>query len=121
MDIRIPFMMRGPGLPHKQVDTRPVLNIDFAPTFLSMADLEAPPWMDGISFFPLSNQNADDETGMDRKFLIEYHGEGSRETVSPDCMYDEADTLSVSILELHTTNTYPPRLQECSIIYLLRW
>lgn len=104
MDIRIPLMMRGPGLPHRQLDTRPVLNIDFAPTFLAMAGLEAPPWMDGISFFPLSKQNADDGTGMDRRFLIEYHGEGSRKTVSPDCVYDEVGTLS---------NCVPEQLCKC--------
>jgi arylsulfatase A-like enzyme len=98
MDIRIPLMIRGPGFPPKQMDIRPVLNIDFAPTFLAMAGLEAPAWMDGLSFFPSPQKNLNNGTGMDRKFLIEYHGEGSRKTVSPDCPYDQSDTLSVSIL-----------------------
>jgi len=108
--------MRGPGLPHRQLDTRPVLNIDFAPTFLAMAGLEAPPWMDGISFFPLSEQNADDGTGMDRRFLIEYHGEGSRKTVSPDCLYDDVGTLSVSVAESCSTNTSCPRLPDTTVL-----
>jgi len=113
-------MMRGPGLPRRQMDARPVLNIDFAPTFLAMAGLEAPPWMDGISFFPLAKQNADDGTGMGRKFLIEYHGEGSRKTVSPDCLYDEVGTLSVSVAESHSTNTSHPRLPHTTVLdYLL--
>ena len=112
--------MRGPGLPHRQLDTRPVLNIDFAATFLAMAGLEAPPWMDGISFFPLSKQNTGDGTGMDRKFLIEYRGEGSRKTVSPDCLYDEVGTLSVSVAESHSTNTSYPRLPHTTVLdYLL--
>ena len=112
--------MRGPGLPRRQMDTHPVLNIDFAPTFLAMAGLEAPPWMDGISFFPLSKQNADDGTGLDRKFLIEYHGEGSRKTVSPNCLYDEVDTLSVSVAVSHSTNTSHSRLPHTTVMdYLL--
>lgn len=109
-------MMRGPGLPHRQMDTRAVLNIDFAPTFLAMAGLEAPQWMDGISFFPLSKQNADDGTRMDRKFLIEYHGEGSRETVSPDCLYDAVDTLSVSVVESQSTNTSHSRVPHTTVL-----
>lgn len=99
MDIRIPLMIRGPGFPHKKMDIRPVLNIDFAPTFLAMAGLEAPAWMDGFSFFPFPQKTVNNGTGMDRKFLIEYHGEGSRKTVSPHCPYDQSDTLSNCIPE----------------------
>jgi hypothetical protein len=113
MDIRIPLMMRGPGLPHKQMDVRPVLNIDFAPTFLAMAGLEPPAWMDGLPFFPLPQQNANNGTKIDRKFLIEYHGEGSMKTVSPDCPYDYSDTLSVSILDLYNNYPFPAKLEHC--------
>ncbi|XP_021931864.1 N-acetylglucosamine-6-sulfatase-like isoform X2 [Zootermopsis nevadensis] len=99
MDIRIPLMMRGPGLPRKQKDVRPVLNIDFAPTFLAMAGLEPPAWMDGLPFFPLLQQNANNGTKIDRKFLIEYHGEGSMKTISSDCPSDYSDTLSTCVPE----------------------
>ncbi|XP_069693166.1 N-acetylglucosamine-6-sulfatase-like [Periplaneta americana] len=104
MDIRIPLMMRGPGLPQKHVVTRSVLNIDFAPTFLSMAGLEAPPWMDGVSFFPVQDSNSTNGTEIDRKFLIEYHGEGKKKTVSSECPYHQNRNLS---------NCVPEQLCKC--------
>jgi N-acetylglucosamine-6-sulfatase len=111
MDIRIPLMVRGPGLPHKQLDARPVLNIDFAPTLLAMAGLEAPAWMDGLPFFPFPQSYSNNGTEMNRKFLIEYHGEGGRKTVSPECPYGQDDTISVSILEFYNNNHLSTKLE----------
>ena len=96
MDIRIPLLIRGPGLPAKKLISQPVLNIDFAPTFLDMAGLEAPSWMDGTSFLPLLEDIGNYEKDENRTFLIEYHGEGSNTTISPDCPFHSDNTLSVS-------------------------
>jgi hypothetical protein len=53
---------------------------------------------------------------MDRKFLIEYHGEGCRKNVSPDCLYDDVGTLSVSIAECSSINTSCPRLPDTTVL-----
>ncbi|CAH2002851.1 unnamed protein product [Acanthoscelides obtectus] len=52
-DVRVPFLVRGPGITPGAVVDDIVLNIDLAPTFLHMAGVEPPPHMDGRSALPL--------------------------------------------------------------------
>jgi len=52
-DIRIPFIIRGPGVPAGVSRDEMVLNNDFAPTFADLAGLPPPPSVDGRSFAPL--------------------------------------------------------------------
>ena len=57
-DIRVPMLLRGPGVHqpnHRIVEN--VVNIDIAPTFLEMAGLEVPEYMDGESFLPFALDN----------------------------------------------------------------
>ncbi|XP_023327891.1 putative extracellular sulfatase Sulf-1 homolog [Eurytemora carolleeae] len=49
VDTKVPFLVRGPGVPSGLVLQEPVLNIDLAPTFLDIAGLQKPPHMDGKS------------------------------------------------------------------------
>ena len=51
--IRVPLIMRGPGIPRAFRDPRPVANIDIAPTILDAADAEAQRVMDGRSLLEL--------------------------------------------------------------------
>lgn len=97
-DIRVPAYVRGPGIDADAANTmdKPVLNIDFAPTFLDMAGVELPPDMDGASFLPLiakrgasGRGDADSvrrgsDAGGDTwrtDFLLEFHGESWRPSV----------------------------------------
>jgi arylsulfatase A-like enzyme len=52
-DIRVPAVMRGPGVPEGQRIDAIVLNSDFAPTFAEIAGIEPPDFVDGRSFLPL--------------------------------------------------------------------
>ena len=67
-DTHIPFLVRGPGITPGSVSNQPVLNIDLAPTFLDIAGLEKPPFMDGKSILPTFSNP---EKKLRDAFLIE--------------------------------------------------
>jgi N-acetylglucosamine-6-sulfatase len=50
--IRIPLIVRGPGVPAGKTVHGQVSNIDFAPTLLDAADAKAGRTMDGVSLLP---------------------------------------------------------------------
>ncbi|KAM7360350.1 extracellular sulfatase Sulf1 isoform 2-T3 [Cochliomyia hominivorax] len=52
-DVRVPFLVRGPGIQPAKVVDEIVLNVDLAPTFLDMGGVPTPPHMDGRSILPL--------------------------------------------------------------------
>jgi arylsulfatase A-like enzyme len=52
-DIRVPFVVRGPGVPAGRHDGELVLNNDLAVTFAAMAGVRTPEFVDGRSFLPL--------------------------------------------------------------------
>lgn len=52
-DIRVPFIVRGPGITAGSTLEHMVGNIDLAPTFLAIAGLPVDPGMDGHSILPL--------------------------------------------------------------------
>ncbi|MFH4975295.1 hypothetical protein AB6A40_002004 [Gnathostoma spinigerum] len=55
-DIRVPYFIRGPGIPRNLTIRNPVLNIDIAPTILDMAGVDQPDFMDGRSLLPLIHE-----------------------------------------------------------------
>jgi arylsulfatase A-like enzyme len=57
-DIRLPLVIRGPGVPAGQVITQMALNIDLAPTIAELAHVSSPDWVDGRSLVPLWKQPA---------------------------------------------------------------
>uniref|UniRef100_A0A3Q3WD40 N-acetylglucosamine-6-sulfatase n=1 Tax=Mola mola TaxID=94237 RepID=A0A3Q3WD40_MOLML len=75
-DIRIPLMVRGPGIKPKQTLKAPVLNIDLAPTILDISGVNLSSVnVDGQSF--LSQMAPSLRNGTERPFfLVEYTGEG---------------------------------------------
>ncbi|MDX6582394.1 MAG: N-acetylglucosamine-6-sulfatase [Solirubrobacterales bacterium] len=50
--LKVPLVIRGPGVPKNQTVHGQVSNIDFAPTLLDMADAKAGRKMDGVSLLP---------------------------------------------------------------------
>jgi arylsulfatase A-like enzyme len=67
-DIRVPMVMRGPGVPAGVRIEALVGNIDLAPTIAEIAAAEVPDFVDGRSFVPLL-QDADEP--WREAFLIE--------------------------------------------------
>ena len=51
-DIRVPLLVRGPGIARGSVDAMS-MNIDLAPTFASLAGVQTPDFVDGRSLVPL--------------------------------------------------------------------
>jgi arylsulfatase A-like enzyme len=50
--LKVPLVIRGPGVPKGQTVDGQVSNIDFAPTLLDMANVKAGRTMDGVSLLP---------------------------------------------------------------------
>uniref|UniRef100_A0A915PHV8 Sulfatase N-terminal domain-containing protein n=1 Tax=Setaria digitata TaxID=48799 RepID=A0A915PHV8_9BILA len=55
-DIRVPYFIRGPGLPKNISIREPVMNVDIAPTILDIAGVAIPRHMDGRSLVQLMRQ-----------------------------------------------------------------
>lgn len=52
-DVKIPLMVRGPGIPAGTVRKQTVANHDLAPTICDLFGVSHPTWVDGRSFKPL--------------------------------------------------------------------
>ncbi|KAL7046484.1 hypothetical protein ACKWTF_002592 [Chironomus riparius] len=78
-DVRVPFLLRGPGIVAGSLVEEIVQNIDLAPTFLDIAGVQVPPHMDGKSILPLIiNRHRSIKYKWPDTFLIE--SSGRRET-----------------------------------------
>ena len=82
-DIRIPFVIRGPGVPQNMTTDQFALNVDIAPTIVDIATGKIPDVFDGMSLKPyLSMEKLSELKVMEKnkaaanqEFLIEYYGE----------------------------------------------
>jgi arylsulfatase A-like enzyme len=70
-DIRIPLIVRGPGVPEGETLHHMVLNNDLAPTFADLAGVERPSFVDGRSLKPLLAQEPTPPEDWRKRFLIE--------------------------------------------------
>jgi arylsulfatase A-like enzyme len=83
-DIRVPFVMRGPGVPRGVRLTPLVVNNDLAPTFAALAGVTPPSFIDGRSFLPLFD---DPEQSWRHSFLIARRQRESFELNGPASFY----------------------------------
>lgn len=90
-DVRVPLLIRGPGLLQDHLLSYPTTNIDLAPTFLDLAGVPIPKYMDGTSLkSALTSSMASDDHAQNeileagrqdpiqlrRTMLVEHSGEG---------------------------------------------
>jgi N-acetylglucosamine-6-sulfatase len=70
-DIRVPLLVRGPGVPEGEKLPHMVLNNDLAPTFADLAGIEPPEFVDGRSLAPLLDETPTPEEDWRTRFLVE--------------------------------------------------
>jgi arylsulfatase A-like enzyme len=68
-DVRIPLIVRGPGIPQGIVRDHLVANIDLAPTFAQIGAAAAPAFVDGRSLLPLLSASVHSRTPWRNKLL----------------------------------------------------
>jgi N-acetylglucosamine-6-sulfatase len=74
--IRVPLIVRGPGVPAGGVRDHIVLNNDFAPTFAQLGTASAPAFVDGRSLNPLLDRDPPEPANWRSAFLVEGHAGG---------------------------------------------
>jgi N-acetylglucosamine-6-sulfatase len=75
--IRVPLIVRGPGVPEGRTREHLVLNNDFAPTFAGLGGAETPSFVDGRSLVPLLSADPPPSTNWRSAFLVEAYGSES--------------------------------------------
>ncbi len=66
--LRVPTLMRGPGIPAGETRSDPIMTIDLAPTFLDAAGAQPDRAMDGVSMLDVAR---DGDRGWSRAVLTE--------------------------------------------------
>lgn len=92
-DIRVPLMVRGPGIASGQRKDDLVLNIDLAPTILDLASITPPDIMDGQSFKSSLLSTSPPEISR-TDFLVEHQGE--YDFINPGCPQYDGQPLNVT-------------------------
>jgi N-acetylglucosamine-6-sulfatase len=98
-DIRIPLIVRGPGVPEGRKLDHLVLNNDLAPTFADLAGAEVPSFVDGRSLKPLLTDAPPPPENWRQAFLVEAMAESAEVPPSVD---------DQSLIPLLTGDTQPP-------------
>lgn len=88
-DIRVPLMIRGPGIEPGSHVASPVSSVDLFSTILEMGGTEKP--SDGTSMLRKN-------ISIDRTLLIEYRGEHANNRQKSGCPINDADSnITVSL------------------------
>jgi N-acetylglucosamine-6-sulfatase len=92
-DIRVPLIVRGPGVSKGRTLPHLVLNNDLAPTFADLAGIKTPSFVDGRSLKPLLSGEPTAEEQWRQAFLVEAAASEGRGPPSPS-----ADEVSIEPL-----------------------
>ena len=92
-DIRVPLIVRGPGVARGSVDAM-TMNVDLAPTFAALAGARVPDFVDGQSLVPLLNGST--PPGWRDAVLVEHEGPAALPG-DPDYQADDNPTSYVAL------------------------
>jgi N-acetylglucosamine-6-sulfatase len=84
--IRVPLLVRGPGVPAGLVVEELALNVDLAPTFAELAGVDVPEFVDGRSLVPLLNGAHTDrwrQVGLAEVFEVNVESGSDQSLVPP--------------------------------------
>jgi arylsulfatase A-like enzyme len=96
--IRVPLIVRGPGVPANRSLDHLVGNVDLAPTFLALARAQTPDTVEGRSLVPLLGSSPPAQSSWRRELLIEYlGGGGGTESIGPVIRADALRALAASV------------------------
>lgn len=102
-DIRVPLLVRGPGIPKGVKISAPTALIDIFPTILEWLDLPSNRLMDGLSMNAFLSNAPDYDASSDENFkrsiLVQYYGEGNLNTYKPECPWSALDRLAECTVE----------------------
>ncbi|XP_030387097.1 N-acetylglucosamine-6-sulfatase-like [Scaptodrosophila lebanonensis] len=101
-DIRVPLLIRGPGVPVHCSLHVPISLLDLAPTILDWAGGLIPEQMNGRSIKQDLEHCHDeklDGASYQRTLLIEYWGEGNSHTFNPKCPWQLSDNMAGCTLD----------------------
>ncbi|NUR07833.1 MAG: sulfatase [Nocardioidaceae bacterium] len=119
--LRVPLLIRGPGIPKGQVRTDPFTMIDFAPTILDAAGVRVPRTVDGVSLLDVAKHGdrgwrrgiltetgpraVGDDTEESDNFLVSRHGPSplrfSQGVRTGDYLYVEHASRERELYDLH--------------------
>jgi arylsulfatase A-like enzyme len=74
--IRVPLLVRGPGIAPGTTSDHMTVNVDFAPTFLEIAGQPVPDALDGRSLMPLFGAAPPAESAWRQQVLLEHGSSG---------------------------------------------
>lgn len=77
--IKVPFVVRGPGVPAGEVRRHMIVNNDFAPTFADWAQARVPEPVDGRSIDPLLDENPPRPKDWRTAFIMQSNAHGQFE------------------------------------------
>ena len=97
--IRVPLVVRGPGVEAGRIEERVATNADLAPTFAALAGAAAPEFVDGRSLVPLLAGDPGDNAWR-RSVLVEYFLPREGDRLGGDRL-DEGDPEASSALGRH--------------------
>ncbi len=91
-DIRVPLVVRGPGVAAGRTVDGIAREIDLAPTFAALARAATPAFVDGVSLVPLLTGNsAAGEASLPRDLLVEHYGIGRGPEAKPIATFEPDD------------------------------
>lgn len=109
---RVPFVVRGPGVPENVSRSPFVLNNDLAPTFAEIAGAETPDFVDGRSIVPTFASNT--PAGWRTAFAIEGYRTGSAGVMAPTPTYAGVRTRHHKYVVYPGTSTREKELYDLS-------